>query len=132
MNLSLILTTLIVLFISIHSTKAACGTLKDGNIITISPNLAVSICSESIVRIVKVPTSNSTTYENATMQTMTRTSLMVDPNFPSAKESQKFTMLEEEEDIILIKTKNLLLKANKKTNLIQFYDIANEEKVITS
>ena len=41
-------------------------------------------------------------------------------------------MLEEEEDIILIKTKNLLLKANKKTNLIQFYDIANEEKVITS
>ncbi len=132
MNLSLILTTLIVLFISIHSTKAACGTLKDGNIITISPNLAVSICSESIVRIVKVPTSNSTTYENATMQTMTRTSLMVDPNFPSAKESQKFTMFEEEEDIILIKTKNLLLKANKKTNLIQFYDIANEEKVITS
>ena len=57
-------------FVELPCVDAKCGTKADTNIVTINSNLAISVCSDSIIRVVKAPSSKE--FENATMQTQNK------------------------------------------------------------
>ena len=106
-------------FVDLPGVDAKCGTKDDANIVTINSNLAISICSESIVRVVKAPSSKE--FENATIQTQNKDSLIVDPDFP-ASPVPKFSV-ETVGNTVKIATSSVLVKVNKVTNLVQFFSV---------
>ena len=63
-----------------------CGAVQ-GSLINVSDTLAVAICSESIVRIVKVPRQSQNT---ASMSLLDRSSLMVQDSFAETKVDFKY------------------------------------------
>ena len=86
------------LFLS-NYVSAICGTEKDNNIVSINEQLAVSVCSDTIIRVIKTPPNAAV--PNATEQTFTRESLMVQPSFPESTPNFK---LEKNENIVTITT----------------------------
>ena len=106
-------------FVELPCVDAKCGTKDDANIVTINSNLAISVCSDSIIRVVKAPSSKE--FENATMQTQNKDSLMVDPSFP-ANPVPKFSV-ETVGNTVKIATSSVLVKVNKVTNLVQFFAV---------
>lgn len=114
------------LFLSSY-VSAICGTEKDNNIVPINERLAVSLCSDTIIRVVKTPPNAAT--PNATEQTVTRESLMVQSSFPVSKNVPNYK-LDKFEHVVTITTTKIMVKVNSKTNMIQFFDTATK-KLIT-
>ena len=94
-----------------------CGALQ-GSLINVSETLAVAICSESIVRVVKVPSQSQKTASTSLLE---RSSLMVQDTFAESKVDFRYNS-----DTKTITTKRLIVSI-KEDDSLEFADAATKE-----